>query len=100
MSWGRAPNKWNPIEHRLFSAISGNRAGRTLDSWETVLNHIRTTTAKTGLKVRSTRVEKAFQAGIRIGKQQMAGLKSTRSVTPPQWNHDIQPHETSVPTET
>ena len=42
-------SKWNPIEHRLFSEISKNWAGRPLDSYETVLNFIRTTKTKTGL---------------------------------------------------
>ena len=31
-------SKWNPIEHRLFSEISKNWAGRPLDSYETILN--------------------------------------------------------------
>ncbi len=29
-------SKWNPIEHRLFSEISKNWAGRPLDSYETI----------------------------------------------------------------
>ena len=36
-------SKWNPIEHRLFSEISKNWAGRPLDSDETTLNFIGTT---------------------------------------------------------
>ena len=31
-------SKWNPIEHRLFSEISKNWAGRPLDSYETLVN--------------------------------------------------------------
>ena len=46
-------SKWNPIEHRLFSEISKNWAGRPLDSYETTLNCIGTTTTKTGLTVRA-----------------------------------------------
>ena len=37
-------SKWNLIEHRLFSEISKNWAGRPLDSYETIVNYIRTTT--------------------------------------------------------
>ncbi len=36
-------SKWNPIDHRLFSEISKNWAGRPLDSDETTLNFIGTT---------------------------------------------------------
>jgi hypothetical protein len=41
-------SKWNQIEHRRFNLISGNWAGEPLVSYETVLNHIRTTTLPRG----------------------------------------------------
>ena len=44
-------SKWNPIDHRLFSEISKNWAARPLRSYQTILNHIRTTTTDTGLCV-------------------------------------------------
>ena len=44
-------SKWNPIEHRLFSEISKNWAGRPLDSFETILKYLRTTKTSTGLNV-------------------------------------------------
>ena len=47
-----ATSKWNPIEHRLFCEISKNWAGRPLDSYETILNYLRTTRTSTGLRVR------------------------------------------------
>ena len=42
-------SKWNPIEHRFFSEISKNWAGKPLDSYETVLNYARSTTTCGGL---------------------------------------------------
>ena len=51
-------SKWNPIEHRLFSEISKHWAGRPLDSFETILNYLRTTTTKLGLKVKARLVKK------------------------------------------
>ena len=60
-------SKWNPIEHRLFSEISKNWAGRPLDSYETILNFIRTTKTKTGLKVNARLVKKQYPKGIKIG---------------------------------
>jgi hypothetical protein len=56
-------SKWNPIEHRLFSPISRNWAGVPLDSHETVLNYIATTTSKTGLKVKAILNEKIYLKG-------------------------------------
>src|SRR5207302_7255259 len=44
-------SKWNPIEHRLFSQISNNWAGRPLESYETALEYIHTTSTATGLAV-------------------------------------------------
>ena len=47
-------SKWNPIEHRLFSEISKNWAGEPLDSYQKILNFIRSTRTQTGLSVTST----------------------------------------------
>ena len=63
-------SKWNPIEHRLFSEISKNWAGRPLDSYETILNFIRTTKTKTGLKVNARLVKKQYPKGIADGATQ------------------------------
>ena len=45
-------SKWNPVEHRLFSCISINWAGKPLRTLETMLGYIRNTTTAAGLKVR------------------------------------------------
>jgi len=44
-------SKWNKIEHRLFSAITGNWRGRPLTSHEVVVELIGATTTRTGLTV-------------------------------------------------
>ncbi|MCY4674033.1 MAG: ISAzo13 family transposase, partial [Bacteroidetes bacterium] len=88
----------NPIEHRLFSPISCNWAGRPLDSWETMLNYIRTTTNKSGLRVDAVRVTKQYQTGVKISKEQMAELKLTSNKILPKWNYDIYPNAPMVPT--
>jgi len=44
-------SKWNPIEHRLFSEISKNWAGEPLDSYQKILNFIRSTRTEAGLSV-------------------------------------------------
>jgi hypothetical protein len=85
-------SKWNPIEHRLFSEISKNWAGIPLESYETILNLIATTTTKTGLSVQSTLTEKEYKTGIKITKKQMASLSIEVSATLPRWNYTIRPH--------
>ena len=54
-----ATSKWNPIEHRLFCAVTKNWAGRPLDSYETILKYLRTTRTATGLRVRAHLVRTA-----------------------------------------
>jgi len=47
----RGCSKYNLIEHRLFSYISINWAGKPLRTFDKILNYSRDTTTSTGLKV-------------------------------------------------
>jgi hypothetical protein len=82
-------SKWNPIEHRLFSEISKNWAGRPLDSYETVLNYLRTTTTTTGLQVHAHLVKRQYEKGITHSAAEMAALPVTRDGALPRWNYTI-----------
>jgi len=84
-------SKWNPIEHRMFSELSKNWAGRPLDSWDTILNYARTTTTATGLRMRAHLVRKRYKKGVKITDAQMRGLVLTRDDTLPKWNYTIAP---------
>ncbi len=84
-------SKWNPIEHRLFSEISKNWAGRPLDSYETILKYIRTTKTSTGLRVRSHLVQKKYKKGIKITDKQMIEISITKDSSLPTWNYTIHP---------
>ena len=59
-------SKWNPIEHRLFSAISKNWAGCPLNSFATIKNYIGTTSTTTGLAVKAYIDPKIYAKGIKI----------------------------------
>jgi len=83
-------SKWNPIEHRLFSQISKNWAARPLDSYETVLNYLRSTTTTTGLQVRAHLVQREYEKGVKISDAQMKALPMTRHETLPKWSYTIQ----------
>lgn len=85
-------SKWNPADHRLHSEISKNWAGKPLESYETVLKYLRTTTTETGLSVRARLVRKHYATGERISNSQMAQLRLTRHATNPDWNYTLAPH--------
>ena len=84
-------SKWNPIEHRLFSEVSKNWAGRPLDSYETIINHLRTTTTSTGLQVRAHLVRKTYRKGKTVSNAQMKQLAIKTHDVHPQWNYTLSP---------
>jgi len=84
-------SKWNLIEHRLFSEISKNWAGRPLDSYETMNKYIKTTTTKTGLKVNCYVVDKQYEKGAKITDEQMASLSLKNHAVFPMWNYTLFP---------
>jgi len=86
-------SKWNPIEHRLFSEISKNWQGKPLDSYETIMNYIRTTSTASGLHVRARLVKKAYKKGIRISDAQFSQLSMQRHTTLPKWNYTLLPRK-------
>ncbi len=70
-------SKWNPIEHRLFSEISKNWAGRPLDSYETILKYARTTTTAKGLDVKAYLVRRDYAKGVKPSEDEMRQLRIT-----------------------
>ena len=84
-------SKWNPIEHRLFSEISKNWAGQTLENYQTVLNFIRTTKTLTGLLVDATLLDADYPTGIKISEAQMNKVKLRQHKILPMWNYTLVP---------
>ena len=84
-------SKWNPIEHELFSEISKNWAGEPLESYDKMLNFIRTTTTSTGLAVNATLLDGDFPTGMKISDQQMTQLRIRSHKVCPSWNYTITP---------
>jgi len=88
-------SKWNPIEHRLFSAISNNWKGVPLNSYETILKYLRKTktTPKKGpgLKVKATLVRKRYKYGQKISDKEMSRLQLENHDILPNWNYTIRP---------
>jgi len=84
-------SKWNPIEHRLFSFISGNWQAQPLENYQTMLNFIRTTQTEQGLKVRAQLNQKKYTKGIKISAEQMEAICLRRYRVNPKWNYSIVP---------
>jgi len=84
-------SKWNPVDHRLFSFISINWAGKPLRSYEIILNFIRNTTTKQGLQVDAILNENKYEKGIKISDTQMNEINIRNNELLPQWNYTIVP---------
>ena len=84
-------SKWNPIEHRMFSFISINWAGKTLDSYETMLKYIRSTKTEQGLRIRACMNTKPYEKGQKPSKEEMANVVLKRYRVNPDWNYVISP---------
>jgi len=85
-------SKWNPIEHRMFSVISGNWAGEPLVSYETVVKYIRTTRTETGFRCRACLDRKEYPTGKRVTPEDKGRVRLKPSRVLPKWNYTIRPH--------
>ena len=70
--------------------ISKNWAGRPLDSYETILKYLRTTSTATGLHVRAHLVRKNYKTGVKVTNAQMRE-PLTQDHLLPKWNYTIEP---------
>ena len=85
-------SKWNPIDHRMFSLLSGNWAGVPLSSYETVLKFIRATRSSGGFRCRASLDRRQYEARHRVRPEEKAGVRLQRRKVLPQWNYTIKPH--------
>jgi len=86
-------SKWNPIEHRLFSHISLNWAGRPLRTFETLIGYIRGTTTRTGLRVTATLCRGGNETGERVSEEEMKQLRLEKHALCPEWNYTLYPRD-------
>jgi hypothetical protein len=90
-------SQWNPIEHRLFSHISLNWAGKPRRMWDTILGYIRGTTTTTGLEVRASLQEGVYETGQSVAEADMHRLQLEHHALCPNWNYTIGPRRAAVP---
>ncbi len=84
-------SKWNKIEHRLFSFITGNWRGKPLVSHQVIVQLIAATTSKAGLEVRCELDRATYPAGIKIDDQELAAVDILRHDFHGEWNYTIRP---------
>lgn len=84
-------SKWNKIEHRLFSFITMNWRGKPLESFETIVSLIGSTTTRKGLKVKSVLDETEYQKGIVVEDKEMDLLNINPHIFHGEWNYTIKP---------
>ena len=82
-------SKWNKIEHRMFSFISVNWRGKPLRSYEIVLNLIRATTTRMGLRVAAEVDRKIYRPGEKISEVEFAKINIEHHAVNPDWNYTI-----------
>lgn len=84
-------SKWNPVEHRLFSAISLNWAATPLRTLGTMLACLRGTKTEGGLRVTARLNDRTYPTKIKVTDQEMESLNLRRHETCPRWNYTIRP---------
>lgn len=82
-------SKWNPVEHRLFSQISINWAGKPLRALEIILGYIRGTTTETGLRVKAHLDEGIYRKGQKVSKEDLARINLQPHAVCSGWNYTI-----------
>jgi hypothetical protein len=82
-------SKWNRIEHRLFSFITGNWRGKPLVSHKVIVQLIAATTTKTGLKVRCELDKNIYPAGVKVSNAELEAVNLTRHEFHGAWNYTI-----------
>ena len=84
-------SKWNRIEHRLFSFITGNWRGKPLVSHQVIVQLIAATTTKTGLTVRCELDQNTYPAGIKVSDAEIEAVNLARHDFHGEWNYTISP---------
>jgi len=82
-------SKWNKVEHRLFSRITGNWRGRPLTTYQTVVNLISNTKTRTGLVVRCELDPNIYPTKTKLTDEQKNAIPITRHDFHPDWNYTI-----------
>ena len=89
-------SKWNKIEHRLFSYITMNWRGRSLISYQAVVNLIAATTTETGLRVEADFDTEFYPTKVKVTDEQLANIDLYPHHCHGKWNYTIKRQVSNV----
>ena len=82
-------SKWNKIEHKMFSYISMNWRGKPLETLETIVQLISSTTTRKGLNIEAEIDKKTYKKGIKISDKQLQEVNLLKDDFHGEWNYTI-----------
>jgi transposase len=84
-------SKWNKIEHRMFCHITQNWRGRPLESVESIVSLIGSTTTTAGLRIKSALDKNHYDKAIRVSDEELAAIHIKPHRFHGDWNYTIRP---------
>ena len=88
-------SKWNPIDHRMFSLISGNWAGEPLVSYPVILHLIRKTRSSKGFHCRARLDTTEYPTKFKATPATKERVRLKPRLVLPKWNYTIWPRSES-----
>ena len=89
-------NKWNKIEHQMFSFVTHNWRGHPLDSLATIVNLISNTTTTSGLRIETSVDTHEYEKGITVNDEEMNSLNIKKAKFHGEWNYKICPQKNKM----
>ncbi len=84
-------SKWNKVEHRMFSFVTGNWRGQPLTSYQVIVELAAGTTTETGLRILAEWDQGYYPTGTEVTDAELAALPIHRHDWHGEWNYDITP---------
>ena len=84
-------SKYNPIEHRFFPHVGRACQGKLFDTLETVVQLMRRTTTRTGLKATVNVIRRTYDIGRKVAQNFKANMTILFDDLIPKWNYRVVP---------
>jgi hypothetical protein len=84
-------SKYNPIERRFFPHVGRACQGLLFDTLETVVNQMRKTATRTGLRATVNVIRNEYEAGRKVEDDYRETMKLQFDAKLPQWNYRAVP---------
>ena len=84
-------SKYNPIERRFFPHVGRACSGMLFDCVDTVVNLMRQTSTRTGLRATVNVIERLYETGQKATDEMKSQLRITYDKILPKWNYTANP---------